>query len=290
MACGHNKDDKNKILVIMGATGTGKSQLSIDLSLHFPSEIINADKIQVYRGLDITTNKTPLPDRRGVPHHLLGHFDPSLGEISPLHFRSLASSKITGVHSRLNLPIVVGGSNSFIHALVSDRCELGFGCGPAEFRYRCCFLWVDVSSDVLSEYLSRRVDDMLDMGMFEELAGFFLSGSNPPGLRKAIGVPEFEHYFKCFGGSAAPGGDLQRKVAFEEAVDAIKQNTCRLAERQLGKIQRLRSTGWNLHRLDATEAFRAAMASDTVRSRDVWVREVVGPSLKIVRRFLDGGL
>lgn len=297
MECGPNS--KDHITVIMGPTGSGKSQLSIDLSLHFPSsfEIINADKIQLYKGLDITTNKIPLSLRKRVPHHLLAHLDPTHGEISALHFRSIASSKIADLISRRKLPLLVGGSNSFIHALVVDQYYepaeedngFGFGLGPAKFRYDCCFLWLDVSVQVLLEYLCRRVYDMLEKGMFEELAKFAESDSDGNALRKAIGVPEFERYFRRYGKSTRPEGDLDRSTCYEEAVEAIKENTCRLAERQMQKIQRLRLAGWDLQRLDATDAFRAALASDSAGFQEAWARDVVGPSVRIVRRFLDGG-
>ena len=61
-----HQQQKEKLLVIMGATGTGKSRLSIDLAAHFPLEVINSDKMQVYNGLDITTNKISVSDP-GLP-------------------------------------------------------------------------------------------------------------------------------------------------------------------------------------------------------------------------------
>ncbi|XWS69443.1 hypothetical protein CRYUN_Cryun04dG0179500 [Craigia yunnanensis] len=59
----------------MGATSTGKSKLSIDLATRFNGEVNNSDKIQVYKGLDIITNKVTVEESRGVPHHLLGMVD-----------------------------------------------------------------------------------------------------------------------------------------------------------------------------------------------------------------------
>ncbi|KAG5547985.1 hypothetical protein RHGRI_013617 [Rhododendron griersonianum] len=59
--------NKKKVVFIMGATGTGKTRLSLDLAAHFPGEIINSDKIQVYKGLDIVTNKVSEPARGGSP-------------------------------------------------------------------------------------------------------------------------------------------------------------------------------------------------------------------------------
>ncbi|XAR72343.1 Adenylate dimethylallyltransferase [Bertholletia excelsa] len=296
----------------MGATGSGKSRLSIDLATRFfPSEIINSDKIQVYRGLNITTNKIPMPDRRGVPHHLLGEVDPSIHpEFTPLHYRSAAADAISGVASRRKLPLLVGGSNSFIYSLLAKRFDPESDVfrpskpDPVfpELRYNCCFLWVDVAMPVLNQYLDKRVDDMLELGMVEELAEYFaLEGfresdsTGRAGLRKAIGVPEFEPYFRRFGSTMRTEGNNWRRdpvggSVYEEAIRAIKENTCELAKRQVGKIERLRSGGWDMRRVDATDAFRAAMGldgSDSARASDIWERIVVEPSVKGVRRFLE---
>lgn len=72
------------VIQIIGTTGVGKSQLSIDLASHFHGEIINSDSMQVYAGLDIITNKHPVKERAGIQHHLLGFLEPekeySIGE------------------------------------------------------------------------------------------------------------------------------------------------------------------------------------------------------------------
>lgn len=61
-----NEEEKAKVVVIMGPTGSGKSRLAIDLATHFPIEIINADSMQVYHGLDVLTNKVSLNDQKGL--------------------------------------------------------------------------------------------------------------------------------------------------------------------------------------------------------------------------------
>ena len=68
----NNKFNKKKVVVIMGATGTGKSRLCVDLATHFRGEIINSDKMQVYKGLEIVTNKITHAEKQGVRHYLLG--------------------------------------------------------------------------------------------------------------------------------------------------------------------------------------------------------------------------
>ncbi|EPS71073.1 hypothetical protein M569_03686 [Genlisea aurea] len=286
-----------KVVVIMGPTGCGKTKLSIDLASRFFSpraEIVNADKIQVYRGLDITTNKIPFPDRRDVPHHLLGEFTPS--EARPVFtaadFRGSGSAAIDRIVSRRGVPFVVGGSNSFLYAVLAERFDPGvdvFGAPGTEFctelRYGCCFLWVDVSPAVLNRYLERRVDEMLGMGMVEELENYFRRNGDRSGecvTEMAIGVTEFRDYFR-FGG----GGCEKNDAHYEEAVRAIKSNTCQLAERQLGKILRLRdAAGWKLNRVEATSSLSAAIAGRKTEAAAIWEKQVLQPSVKIVKKFL----
>ncbi|KNA03253.1 hypothetical protein SOVF_211000 [Spinacia oleracea] len=294
------KEKEVKAVVILGPTGSGKSGLSIELGTCFPFEVINSDKIQVYKGLDITTNKIPMEERLGVPHHLIDEIDSEIhGELTPAQYRARASSVISGIAARGNLPLVVGGSNSLIYALLAKRfspdSDVFNGGGPvcSELRFRCCFLWIDVSLPVLNEYLAKRVDDMLDSGMVNELAEFYESGmvdelAPDTGLTKAIGVPEFERYFRYNGGCDAckEERDRVRRGLYDDAVRTIKENTCQLAKTQIEKIQRLRNGGWRLHRIDGTETFRAVLEGSKSRS-DIWNREVVEPSMKIVKRFLE---
>jgi len=297
---------KDKVLIIVGATGSGKSRLSVELATLFPySEIINSDKIQVYRGLDITTNKIPFHQRNNVPHHLLGDIDPSHGEFSPSDFRRHAGDIISDITSRRKLPIIVGGSNSFIHALLVERFDPESNVFDessslstsisSDLRYKCCFLWMDISFPVLSEYLLKRVDDMFDSGMVNELAEFYEpDADNQTGLRKAIGVPEFDRFFKQYPpvgpDESERDNNPMREGAYEEAVKAIKDNTCQLAKRQIGKILRLKRAGWDLQRIDATEAFRAVLTSESNGGGEdysgVWKKQVLEPSVKIVKRFL----
>uniref|UniRef100_M1DVM4 Cytokinin biosynthetic isopentenyltransferase n=1 Tax=Solanum tuberosum TaxID=4113 RepID=M1DVM4_SOLTU len=69
------KFNKKKVVLIKGAKGTGKSRLSVDLATHFREEIINSDKMQVYKGLDMVTNKITHAEKQGVRHYLLGLVD-----------------------------------------------------------------------------------------------------------------------------------------------------------------------------------------------------------------------
>ncbi|KAF3570776.1 hypothetical protein F2Q69_00062536, partial [Brassica cretica] len=149
---------KEKVVVIMGATGTGKSRLSVDLATRFQAEIINSDKIQVHQGLDIVTNKITTEERCGVPHHLLSVLPPQ-ADLTAANFCHMANLSVESVLNRGKLPIIVGGSNSYVEALVDDD--------DYKFRskYDCCFLWVDVALPVLNRFVSERVDKMVQNGM-----------------------------------------------------------------------------------------------------------------------------
>ncbi|KAJ6739036.1 TRNA DIMETHYLALLYLTRANSFERASE [Salix koriyanagi] len=94
---------KQKAVFVLGTTATGKSKLSIDLATHFQGEIINSDKIQVYKGLDILTNKVSETERRGVPHHLLGFVEPG-EEFTPQDFRNHVHKAMKHIIGNGNTP------------------------------------------------------------------------------------------------------------------------------------------------------------------------------------------
>ncbi|KAF7804766.1 adenylate isopentenyltransferase 3, chloroplastic [Senna tora] len=265
---------KEKVVVVMGATGTGKSRLSIDLATLFAAEIINSDKMQVYQGLDIVTNKITKEEQRGVPHHLLATHNPN-SEFTATDFCESASLAIQSIRSRDQLPIIVGGSNSYIEALIDDD-DYKF-----RSRYDLCCLWVDVSMPVLHTYVGERVDEMLENGMVNEVRAFFNpKGDYSRGIRKAIGVPEFDEYFRK---EWLIGDEERRERLVREAVRQVKENTCKLARRQLGKIQRLRNVKrWKIHRIDATPVFRKRGEE----ADEAWKKMVADPSAMIVAKFL----
>ncbi|KAH9660096.1 tRNA dimethylallyltransferase 2 [Citrus sinensis] len=116
--CKQRALNKPNLVIIMGPTGSGKSKLAVDLASHFPIEIINADSMQVYQGLDVLTNKVSLQDQKGVPHHLLGTVSPNV-EFTAKEFRDSAVPLISEILSRDHIPFIVGGTNYYIQALVS---------------------------------------------------------------------------------------------------------------------------------------------------------------------------
>ncbi|CAM8889416.1 hypothetical protein QQ045_026703 [Rhodiola kirilowii] len=266
---------KDKVVFVIGPTGTGKSRLSVELATLFPAEIINSDKIQLYKGLDIVTNKITEEEKCGVPHHLLGIADPD-SEFTARDYCYEASTAVESIVRRGQVPIIVGGSNSYMEALVDDKNNY------FRTRYDCCFIWVNVHMPILHSFVSERVDQMVCNGMVDEVRNVFNSNANyERGIRKAIGVPEFDKFFR----EEAYLDDKTREKLLQEAITQVKNNTCKLACRQLEKIQRLRThKGWRINRIDATEVFirRTARA----QADEAWETLVARPSAKIVRDFL----
>ncbi|XP_020586590.1 tRNA dimethylallyltransferase 2 [Phalaenopsis equestris] len=368
-----------KVLVIMGATGAGKSRLGIDLAEHFTGvEIINADSMQVYRGLDILTNKVPISERKGVPHHLLGTFEESM-EFTSRDFRDAAIPIIDDILSRGCLPVIVGGTNYYIQALVSPFlvddvvedmgecfknslfCDIdlnsisssssyellkeidliaasrihpndhrkinryvsvyaGSGVLPSSlfhgnhaekwgraenFRYTCCFFWLDASLSALDRYINSRVDSMINAGLLNEVSDIYKPSSDyTRGLKQAIGVREFEEFFRAYSRrnnafyASSLNGNIdvpkpkfadilhskenELQILLFEAIEKFKANTRKLVRRQKRRLNRLKADfGWNMKYIDVTKAL-----SD--EAGDSWSALVLQPCVENVRAFLLG--
>lgn len=113
-----------RLWAIVGATDTGKSDLSLDLAEHLvargtPAEIVNADAMQLYRGMDIGTAKVTPTERRGIPHHLLDVLDPA-DEASVARYQPAAREVITDIAGRGAVPILVGGSGLYVSSVLFD--------------------------------------------------------------------------------------------------------------------------------------------------------------------------
>ncbi|XP_019171988.1 PREDICTED: adenylate isopentenyltransferase 5, chloroplastic-like [Ipomoea nil] len=158
---------KKVVAFIMVATRLGKSKLSVSLAPRTGGEIINSNKIQVYRGLDALGNKIPKVEKLGVPHHLLGHVGNPDEEYTAREFGFDATSVIEQIINSGKVPIVRGGSNSFIETLVKDP-DFKF-----KSNYLGCFIWLDVSPNVFNTFVSKQVNQMVNQGLAEEVRGIF---------------------------------------------------------------------------------------------------------------------
>ncbi|RPI75405.1 MAG: tRNA (adenosine(37)-N6)-dimethylallyltransferase MiaA [Desulfobacteraceae bacterium] len=123
--------DKPKVIVLCGPTASGKSSLGIELAVRFSTEIVNADSMQVYRGLDIGTAKPAQEERRLVPHHLLDLVDPD-EPFNAAIFRQTALPVIAEINSRAKVPLLVGGTGLYIKTLLGGL----MACPPLNLELR----------------------------------------------------------------------------------------------------------------------------------------------------------
>ena len=121
------------IILILGPTAGGKTELAVELAKRLGAhgvpgaELIVADSMQVYRGLDIGTAKSTAAQRREVPHHLLDLVDPWTDGFSVDRWLDLANTAISEIRTRGRFPIVVGGTNLYVQALLEGLLD---GPGP----------------------------------------------------------------------------------------------------------------------------------------------------------------
>ncbi len=107
------------LIAVVGATATGKSGLAIELARALGGEVVNADSMQLYRGMDIGTAKEPPAAWRGVPHHLLDVW-PVTRTANVADYQQLARAAIEGITARGRVPILAGGSGLYIRAALED--------------------------------------------------------------------------------------------------------------------------------------------------------------------------
>lgn len=121
-----------KVLIITGPTAVGKSDYAIEIAKKLNGEIISADSMQIYKGLDIGSGKITHEEMQGVPHHLIDIKEP-LQEFSVYEFVELTKNSIKEILARNRLPIIVGGTGLYIKALVENY---DFACTNKDSKIR----------------------------------------------------------------------------------------------------------------------------------------------------------
>jgi tRNA dimethylallyltransferase len=113
--------DDMPVLAVVGPTATGKSELAVQLAQRLDAEIVNADSMQLYIGMDLGTAKLPLEERGGIVHHLLDIW-PVTKSAAVAEYQALARARIAEIHGRGRIPILVGGSGLYVRGTL-DRLE-----------------------------------------------------------------------------------------------------------------------------------------------------------------------
>jgi len=284
----------NKVIVIAGPTASGKTDLAIKLAHEINGEIISADSMQIYRGMDIGTAKPTMEERQGIPHYLIDIVDPD-EEYSVAHFQRDAKNCIKEILNRGKVPIVAGGTGLYINSLVYNISfsettadweyrkqleEIARDKGPEELHrflqkvdpvsaekihpnnikrviralevfkttgkpisqhqlesrtekpeYEFKIFGLEMDRKILYERINKRVDKMMEMGLYEEVESLLEKYSPDLVSLQGIGYKEII--------SAIKG-----EYSLEEAVEKIKLNTRHLAKRQITWFKKTENLRW----------------------------------------------
>ncbi|MCL2204427.1 MAG: tRNA (adenosine(37)-N6)-dimethylallyltransferase MiaA [Defluviitaleaceae bacterium] len=143
------------LYVIAGPTASGKTAVAVALAHMVKGEVVNADSMQVYKGMDIGTAKPTLEERGGIPHHVLDVASP--GEpFSAARYKALAQEAIARIHQRGNVPILAGGTGFYINAVVYDTDFSGETGSGTALRNQYTRLAMEKGGDYLHDLLSQR--------------------------------------------------------------------------------------------------------------------------------------
>ncbi|MDO4297472.1 MAG: tRNA (adenosine(37)-N6)-dimethylallyltransferase MiaA [Lachnospiraceae bacterium] len=147
--------NQKPFIVLTGPTAVGKTELSIQLAKLVGGEIISADSMQVYRGMDIGSAKVTQEEMQGIPHHLIDIFEPD-EEFHVVRFQEYAKRCMQEIWNRGNIPILTGGTGFYIQAVLYDIDFTETECNQ-EYREKLEALAVSHGSEYLHEML-RQVD------------------------------------------------------------------------------------------------------------------------------------
>lgn len=145
--------DKKKLLVLIGPTAVGKTNLSIELAKKYNGEIISGDSMQIYKSMDIGTAKIKPEEMDGIPHHLLDIKDP-YESFSVAEFQQLVREKIDEIHNRGRLPMLVGGTGLYIQSVIYDY-QFSEAISDDEFRKNLEKLAEEKGNDFVHDMLKR---------------------------------------------------------------------------------------------------------------------------------------
>ncbi|CXE11184.1 tRNA (adenosine(37)-N6)-dimethylallyltransferase MiaA [Staphylococcus aureus] len=290
--------NKNKpfIVVIVGPTASGKTELSIELAKRIDGEIISGDSMQVYKHMNIGTAKVTPEEMDGIPHHLIDILNPD-DTFSAYEFKRLAEDLITDITNRGKVPIIAGGTGLYIQSLIYNYELEDETVTPAQLsivkqklsalehldnqqlhdyldqfdavsaenihpnnrqrvlraieyylktkkllsnrkkvqqfteNYDTLLLGIEMSRKTLYSRINKRVDIMLDHGLFREVQQLVEQGYESCQSMQAIGYKELIPV-------------INGQMIYEDAVNDLKQHSRQYAKRQMTWFKNKMSVHW----------------------------------------------
>lgn len=284
---------KQPVLIVVGPTAVGKTKFSLRLAEKLQAEIISADSMQVYKGMDIGTAKAGREEQKRVKHHLIDVVDPDQS-FNVANYVSLAEKVLADLKARNKTALLTGGTGLYIDALIDGflfpdseadpklRAELAAQAKkdplslhnrlkevdaksarrihPNDHRrlvralevylrtgepisvlqekkaqeerpYNPLYIGLNRRRPELYARINKRVDEMIALGLIEEVQGLLQAYPEQPTALQALGYKEIAWY-------------LQGKMSLAEAIELLKRDTRRYAKRQLSWFRRNKKIHW----------------------------------------------
>lgn len=284
---------KKTVIAIVGPTAVGKTALSLEVAKKLSGEIISGDSMQVYKEMDIGTDKISQEQMQGIPHYMLNIKEPN-ESFSVADFQNKVRYYINHIHAKNKLPIIVGGSGLYVQAVLYDYSftkakrnieytkkleeqvakegidrlyeqlqqidpEQAEKIHPNNHRrviraleiyettgktmsehhaqqqnvplYDHHIIGLTMDRTLLYERINKRVDEMVETGLIEEVHSLYLKGYEHTEAMRGIGYKEFIPYFK-------------NEKSLQDCVEDLKRNTRRYAKRQFTWFKNKMDVKW----------------------------------------------
>lgn len=218
----------DEIIVIAGPTGVGKSDLAVELAKRIDAEIVSADSVQIYKGMNIGSAKISMEERCGIPHHMIDVLD--IGEeCDVLKFRDMARSKIDEIGSKGKAVIVAGGTGFYIQAILRD---VRFAEDAVDKRFREELLMISKRDGGAAKLYERLFKE--DPKSAKEI--------EPNNVKRVIRALEF---FKTTGQSLSEHNqkERQKKDFYRHRIFVLNDDRERLYQRIDDRVDRMIASG-----------------------------------------------
>ena len=238
---------KDKLIVILGATATGKSALALKMAEELQTEIISADSMMVYKGFNIGTAKPTVEELKRVKHHLIDILEPEV-KYSVADFQAAASKIISNLNRQGKTPIVAGGTGLYIQALIEgykfnnlddvdtagkvQKSLHSYYKETGELVYDAKVIGLTLDRQELYRRINERTRKMFADGLVDEVKSLLDDGvSRDAQAMLGIGYKEtLEH--------------IDGKITLEDAINKISQATRNFAKRQFTWYRRMKYIMW----------------------------------------------
>ena len=223
---------KNKIVVVLGPTASGKSNLAIKIAQKFKGEIISSDSRQIYKELNIGSNKINKKEQNNIKHYLLNIIKPN-EKYNLFNWQEDTFKIINKIHKKNKLPIIAGGTGLYISSILQNY-QLSES-KTSECPYDFLIFGINPNRKNLYKKIDKRVKEMIKKGLLKEVKKIYKKYNNKKLISlSGIGYKEIISY-------------LEKEITLEEAIKLIQKNTRNYAKRQVTWFKKMEKENLKIH-------------------------------------------